>query len=58
MRLNIRLIGVLLRHPHARDVGRKVLELGRGRDKNAGAIFVAAADRDGRSVTSACSSDD
>jgi Zn-dependent protease with chaperone function len=42
MRLNIRLIGVLFGILMLAIVGRKVLELGRGRDRNAGAIFVAA----------------
>jgi len=42
MRLNIRLIGVLFGILMLAIIGRKVLELGRGRDRNAGAIFVAA----------------
>ncbi|HEU0307405.1 MAG TPA: M48 family metallopeptidase [Lysobacter sp.] len=42
MRLNIRLIGVLFGILMLAIIGRKVLELGRGRDKNAGAILVAA----------------
>ncbi len=42
MRLNIRLIGVLFGILMLAIIGRKVLELGRGRDRNAGAILVAA----------------
>jgi Zn-dependent protease with chaperone function len=42
MRLNIRLIGVLFGILMLAVIGRKVLELGRGRDRNAGAIFVVA----------------
>ncbi|MFC5569771.1 M48 family metallopeptidase [Lysobacter yangpyeongensis] len=42
MRLNIRLIGVLFGILMLAIIGRKVLELGRGRDRNAGAIFAAA----------------
>jgi len=42
MRLNIRLMGVLFGILMLAIIGRKVLELGRGRDKNAGAILVAA----------------
>src|SRR5688572_16910666 len=42
MRLNIRLIGALFGILMLAIIGRKVLELGRGRDRNAGAIFVAA----------------
>ena len=42
MRLNIRLIGVLFGILMLAIIGRKVLELGRGRDRNAGAILIAA----------------
>lgn len=42
MRLNIRLIGALFGILMLAIIGRKVLELGRGRDRNAGAILVAA----------------
>ena len=38
MRLNIRLIGVLFGILMLAIIGRKVLELGRGRDRNAGAL--------------------
>lgn len=42
MRLNIRLIGVLFGILMLAVIGRKVLELGRGRNRNANAILVAA----------------
>ena len=42
MRLNIRLIGVLFGILMLAIIGRKVLQLGRARDRNAGAILVAA----------------
>ena len=50
MRLNIRLMGIAVRHPRARDHRPEVLQFGgRGRDsRGAAASLVRRADRDGR----------